>query len=470
MLNMETGQYEKLGWYPRASWVDATIPNADNYMHLQDDTVKEANRQVMDVRRALVDAHNSNPTVEWELAADLSSPLDGATEQGKLIKNIVFSETNRSAKVEMDRFDNLIMDETATIGVGNDDGTSVILDKTGDIAIPSSIPVLPGVPYAIVKDWDGRDVPIPMTMDKLSNADITAATALINAFLTQNTTIREQWLAATGLDIFLPVGLRTALEQYYTYVENDTLDKEYHKGSQAISVTSDGRVHIKHGDFSTFIADATNRRELDVVAEKALRDILSERRVSVLYDNKGVKGLVSNAPYVQPKYKSEGFVFADPDQNFKYTDYVKSRATTSVYGLNMTPDGKFIYTSNPVMHMLPITLQPTALIDGQAVSTVPAKSDDVAYEPEMESIYSRLLGEDEDVFGDEFENDDEVLDLTIREVTANSLPMTIANLQNLSTLAANNHNGRSVQEVYAELRRQGQSHISMGRNPFRQCP
>jgi hypothetical protein len=226
-------------------------------------------------------------------------------------------------------------------------------------------------------------------------------------------------------------------------------------------------VQIKSGDLGLQQINGADGQPMSEQQENDLRQLLGNRRVPVLYSTSEIQGLTTKGPFIQPRYKSTGFVFSDAEQQFEsYTDYLRSRAQTAVYGLNQAEDGKYIYTSNPVMNLMPITLSPMPSMSDQVTATTGQELDatppPVTTPSEMDDIYKSLLGEDE------FNEDD--FSFEVRQPTPQALELTFSNLQNLSNLAGNNHSGRTVQEVYDELRRKGHSHISLGRNPFRRCP
>lgn len=483
--NEDTGELELVSWYPTTKWILDSIPNATNYSHQQGSkeldsygtnwAIDQANENRR-IRAMLLEAHNSNPTEAWQITTRLSSPPGFAAEPGKFIQNYVFSASRSTVKLVQDKFQSLIASPNLAIGIGAPDGVGVVQDKRGDVVVESANLVMAGAPYAVTEDWDGRSIAIPMTMDFLSAQDAATVVGMINAFRTRDAEAGDIWLAKTGFDILTPAGLRNAMQQYFTWVETESLNKPYYADQHAIAIFDTGTIQIKAPNSMPISLKMENVAMTEQVTN-ALIEVIRSRRISVLYDSTElkadntpvIKGVRANAPYVHPKFVNGKFKFDGKLQQFEsYNDYLTSRATTTVYGLNQTADGKYIYTANPMLPLAPINTSPQRDITAQVTSVVPK---DTGEEVETPQVPADIEGFDELSFDDALEmrwpttrND------TIETIPVGAVRITESYLKELSTLAGNNHTGLSVQEVWDEFQRQGRTFIPRDKNPFRRCP
>ena len=277
----------------------------------------------------------------------------------------------------------------------------------------------------------------------------------------------------TGFNIGTARGLKAFLNQYYTYSQNfpDSALSPNTKGEKKERFlfniddktdVLDKTMQIKAGwsmrgqpvQYANLTAGS-----LDPAFVGMLKDGLTTRSRTINYSDSslGVKGINSLGAFTDATYvPGKGWKH---EQYKNYNEYVKSWSKTPVYGRNQLSDGTYVYTANPQLPIATKTVQeeteiisePNTTTQTVNPSTEVDESDDWFDGPINQSLSHRIVS-------------------AIGIGSDNSQELTMASLEKIYNFTPEGQrNGKTIKEVFTDLKRRGHTYLSDGFNPFSRC-
>lgn len=382
---VHTKSGETLGYLPRVDWVTAKRPDSENYRNIEDNVsnedgtssggnVEAQRAKLLALRATIAQAHN-------EGRAEPIRTHISDTGPGHLFLSTDVNVNTENSKLSPKLAKNLLPDKKLQFA---------ILDK-GTMMIGH------GVPHSAPANFDAeslakkyqtegqqwRNTPmvlLPMPNGKVSEsplftrqlekrpADIHTVSKVIESYLAHGTAaetgehrgIIDKINQHTGYDISNAKDLRSFINQYYTYTQPFN---EVHTRSNAevsgprvprfmLDIPADdgsGKSAIKAGTSfsgSVPVYALTRDGKINPAFDQVLRDGLTTHYKNVVYTSQDIKGINDKRPITAVTIQKDGKVRTDRFDS--YNEYLKSFATTAVYGLHQAGDGSYLYGANPI--------------------------------------------------------------------------------------------------------------------------
>lgn len=377
---------ETIGYLPRVDWVTAKRPDAVNYRNIEDNIVDDngevhtgnvdaQKEKLMAVRAAVAQAHNRG---EEPIKTHVSS-----TGPGHLFLATDVNVNTERSKLAPKLAKNLLPDKKLQLAILNK-GTMMVGKGTPHTA-PANFneKTLADKYQTEGKQWNntpmvllpmpnGKVTESPLFTRKLADrpADIHTIAKAMESYLAQGTAaetdehrgIINKLQQHTGYDISTANGLKSFINQYYTYTQPFN---EVH--TRANAETSGPKVprfmvdipNLQSGESKSAIKVGTSFSgtapiyaltrdgKLNPEFDQALRDGLQIHYKNVVYTSGDIKGINDTRPITAVTIQRDGKVRTDRYDS--YNDYAKSFTSTIVYGLHRASDtGPYLYGANPI--------------------------------------------------------------------------------------------------------------------------
>lgn len=376
---------ETIGYLPRVDWVTAKRPDSVNYRNIEDNIVDEhgevhtgnveaQKEKIMAVRAAVAQAHNrGEEAVRTSVSGTgpghlfLSTDVNVNTERSKLApklaKNLL---PDRKLKLAiLDKGTMMIGHGTPHVGPANFDA------KTLTSKYQTAGEQWRNTPMVLLPMPNGKVTESPLFTRKLADrpADIHTIAKAVESYLVQgtaaetaeHTNIINKLQQHTGYDISTTAGLRSFINQYYTYTQKFN---EVHTRSNA--ETSGAKVprfmldipEIQPGEAKAAIKVGTSFSgtqpvyaltrdgKINPEFDQILRDGLQTHYKNIVYTSQDIKGINDRRPVTAVTIQRDGKIRTDKFDS--YNEYAKSFTTTVAYGLHQANDGTYLYGANPV--------------------------------------------------------------------------------------------------------------------------
>jgi hypothetical protein len=277
----------------------------------------------------------------------------------------------------------------------------------------------------------------------------------------------------TGRNMRNSEDLRSFINQQYTYTQRfddtNTALNPNKEGKFLFNITEpvNGKATIMigwEGSGQKLTVAKLSGDKLDPKFVEGLRMGLRTRQRNVNFTKGTIKGINSTGKMQEHIFNGKNWKTNTYDS---YNDYLKSYATTTVYGRNQL-DGKYVYAANPMITLNPesvrVMLTPESVINPVlVVEPVPGGTT-----PIQEEISSDEEEELNRMSGYSFESAPYAVTHMIP--SENMLPVSLSLLQNLHNFTPpGNRNGKTPGQVFEELVRLGIPFIAEGHNPFFKC-
>jgi orotate phosphoribosyltransferase-like protein len=497
-----------LGWLPRMGWVTAKYPGTagdEEYANVQKnvtdsegnvhDNIEKQKAELMSVRKAIVEEHNSGkqsvPTVVVAISA------------GTVIHNKVVNLNTETSKMTWDTASKLLPSTSLKLAIVSN-GTVYSAEgkeSTENISLGNSrrYKQYKNLPVVLLPAYNGEMVVAPLLSRPLfsetgSQSDFNTIVRAIELFIGSKSDSTETKAAfkseiaavleATEIDINTEDGLRTFINQFFTYTHdhfNDSviaktksptgktvmkflfkienaLEGQTH-GSIKIGTTYSGKhpMHASlvngklHPDFVAALKAGIGGRYKNVNFEK--RDKIDGSRVTI-------KGINTPGKFISSMFRTNGvWVFKEHDN---YNEYIKANTKTNVVGTNEI-DGEYVYTVHPQVQLdvkkilgePKVEIVSTSLPDPSGL-----KSEDSSALSLLDSLLNSKLKEP--VIS--------IVNSTGQVEDKHNIPVSVASVTERYNFTLPEHrNGKSVNEVLADLQRLGISYLTDGYNPFSKC-
>lgn len=384
ILHSKSG--ETLGYLPRVDWVTAKRPDTLNYRNIEDNPINEdgtrssgnvdAQRaKLLAIRATIAQAHNEGreEPVRTHISDTgpghlfLSTDVNINTEKSKLVPKLA-KTLLPDTKLKM-----AILDKgTMMIGHGVPHSAPANFDaKSLREKYQTAGEQWNNTPMVLLPMPNGKVSESPLFTRKLEKrpADIHTIAKVIESYLAHGTAaetdehrgIIGKLNQHTGYDISNEEGLRSFINQYYTYTQKFS---EVHTRSNAETTgpkiprfmldipalqPGEAKASIKVG--TSFSGSApvyalTRDGKLNPEFDQVLRDGLTTHYKNVVYTSQDIKGINDSRPLTAITIQRDGKIRTEKFDN--YNEYLKSFASTSVYGLHQAGDGTYLYGANPI--------------------------------------------------------------------------------------------------------------------------
>lgn len=478
-IKITNAKGETLGYLPTVSWILAKYPGTSNYRNIAEVVDKNTGTVISNaeteaeklraMRQQIVNHFNVGSTdiettVKERNAGHLIMHVD---QEGKSVTKSAKTSLP-DTKLEFGVWDN------GAVKIGKTLVSSKELNISGTDEFQSQ-----GAPVAVVPMPDGKYSIAPLYNKSLEPHEVTTMTALIEAYLKGDQKIIDAAQKHTGFDISTAAGLRNMINQHYTYTNsfskaalqpsidpgatprflfNVTNEAGHLKGEVSVGTAYSGRPKIT----ATIGTDS----KLDPAFIKAFEIGMKGRYKNIVFDDaqRNIKGLNSNGKLNEVVYSKD--VLKIRATHDSYNDYVKSFSETPVDGTNRLSTGEYVYGvhANTILDMQQVIAarpnsRPATIPEGSIPTEEIPK--DTSTSPTKDPAKSTFSAEDADLLGNGF------MDMLPNFETKS---ITLDNLKELHTFtAAEQHNGKSPEQVLAEMKRLGLSHIPEDFNPFLKC-
>lgn len=487
-VKISTPDGHVLGYLPTVSWVLSKYPNSEDYRNIGEVRDKETGQLISNaeteadklraIRAQIAHFFNNGEqkvrtTVTQRNPGHLIMLVD---ENGK-------SMTKSAAKVLPDQKLEFGIWENGAIRTSKTTTTAKNMEIANDDDFSSN-----NAPVAIVPMPGGGYSAAPLYNRSLEPHEINTIKALIEGYLKGDKQMIADVLKHTGFDMSTAEGLRNLINQHYTYTNsfsksvlepsidpeatprflfNITNEAGHLKGEISLGTAYSGRPKLT----ASLGLDGKLNTEFGDALEQGLRG----RFKNIVYDDlqRGIKGL-NNLQKINEIVYSDGKIKVRKS-HATYNDYVRSFSETPVDGTNKLSSGEYVYgvqataemSMQDIMENRPDTRPvkvPEGSLPDEVSSTLkseeatPAKTSSTT---ESEATKPSFSEDDADLLSGGF------MDSMPNFETQGKL---LDNLKQLHTFTASeNHNGKSPEEVLAELKKLGLTEIPDNFNPFRKC-
>jgi hypothetical protein len=523
---VETKTGKTVGYVKTHRFINAKLPNTTDYRNIvavryddkgnRIDVLGEQNKRLLELRKAIVAQFNGGTNAK--IGATVKSKAPGSLilnkEQNnvreKLVPGFARSTTPKNS---------LLPDETLKLGIihkppgfKGEVHTSKGVKFTGtlasdqiDLSHGSIVALLPGAngTYHIAQLSGQKLVDVDRynyekstwekqhageTYKKMPTATAGAAHA-IELYLKHDGSDKRitdeiaRLNKETGHDISTAQGLKSFLNQYFTYTQDfkDSQTIATGKGKEQFlfkigtPVGTQNKGEIKIGWTNSGrkpVAAVLINGKLSPEFVKALDTGFRSRARAVVYNDssnnlRGINEVTSrkfkDVTFIQSEYdKGNPYPWRHKEHD-SYNEYVKSFSKTTVYGRNQLSDGTYNYVANPTLAFeaqLPSkfpTLPDVGAEEVTPLTHIQEQSDEGAFDA-FEDIAAWGLNESKS----EVE--------AIGTAPDNSKPLSLATLEEMYNFTPETlRNGRTPLEIYDQLSRTGVTYLSEGYNPFTRC-
>lgn len=513
-----------IGYVRKLDWITAKYPGTTDYRNVvdiieEDDTVIDNMaiqvEAIKEMRERIVNQFNTTgQATDGKINAKRSGkPIFNKDTNLNTGKSVLKTGLARSTKPE----NSLLPDESLTLAIIHSgqaySGYNYQFPKS---TAYDTVSLVDGSVVAMLPTANGEHIYTGLSGQRLVDGQkksaVTTVARVIELYLLNdgiNPEVTGEIIKIqqnTGFDISTEAGLRNFINQYYTYTRSfklsDTaINAPVPPGGTAttsfefqiwdrIGNQTKGNIKVGWTYSGRPVIEAVIRNgQLNPEFVQALEAGFASRSRGVVYTdiNRGLRGINSSGTFRDALYTADGkWRF---NEYPSYNEFVKSFSKTAIYGRNQLEDGTYVYTANPF-----IGVEITGKKD---VTTIPNESatqvKQVPYTDPVTGITGKeiteedIVGFDEDPANNRFDQGaadlfDDLIQfsfapmthpITSREIGTgpeNSTPMTLKTLEDLYTFTPEGErNGKTVQEVFDQLSRNGQTFIAQGHNPFSRC-
>jgi len=392
---------------------------------------------------------------------------------------------HRSAK-------NMLPDTTLEIAIMKQGSayvaTGTVSGKQMSSRIPEYMKSATSLPVVMLPSPDGTHMPAPLYTHRLGdnpsqlNTVVSAIELYLRAVAGQqrptDAKAIEKIREASGYDIRLASGLRSFVQQYFTYTQKFGEKDTVITPSEVDSALPEFMLDIPDempGEKASFIKVGTSfsgekpiyaqlvNGELHPDFDQAIREGLQHRFKNVVFAGKELRGINSLGEFSAPIIRKDGTVQVNKFSS--YNEYVKANSTTYVYGLNKV-GSQYVYMANPVVQVdydealrtAPPVIS-TSLTDAPQTGTEEGGPPNVFEEPD----------ELADLFGNGMlsPSPGSVQPL---QVPSQGEQVTLEFLEDLRNITPEAHrNSKTPEQVLRELLERGVTVLADGHNPFYVC-
>lgn len=383
---IHTKSGETIGYLPRVDWVTAKRPDTMNYRNIEDNVrnedgtisggnVEAQRAKLMALRATIAQAHNNGE------AEPVRTHIDG-TGPGHVFLSTDVNVNSETSKLTPKLAKNLLPDPKLTMAI-LDKGTMMVghgvphagpanfTAKTLREKYQTAGQQWNNTPMVLLPMPNGKVTESPLFTRKLEKrpGDIHTVAKAVESYLAHGTAaetdehrgIIDKLNQHTGYDISTEKGLRSFINQYYTYSQKFS---EVHTRANAevdgekvprfmldIPDMQPGeqKAAIKVGTSFSGVPSVyalTRDGKINPDFDQALRDGLPTHYKNVVYTTPDIKGINDLRPITAVTIQRDGKVRTDKYAN--YNEYLKSFASTAVYGLHRAADGTYLYGANPI--------------------------------------------------------------------------------------------------------------------------
>lgn len=500
IIQKSTGK--TIGYLPRADWVTAKYPDSGNFRNIVDqyqdedvtvtDNVARQYSRIMKLRENIVRSWNTNPDFKMESKVSkrgtghvmLNREVNPNTGRTKLL--------NRSAK-------NMLPDTSLEIAIVKQGtayvGSGIASQKKVSSKLPNYMKNATSMPVAMLPSPDGSHMPVPLYTHQLGDSPgpINTIAMAIELYLDYATSAGQgmvkpkeaaiqKILSETGFDLRIPEGLRSFIQQYFTYTQKFSEKDTVITPSEVDSAVPEFMLDIPNvmpGEASAMIKIGTSfsgerpfyariiNGGLDPEFNEALQKGLKDRFKSVIFAGKGLRGINSTGEFKAITIRRD--LVVNVHKYSSYNEYVKASSSTYAYGLNQafnpqTGKTQYVYMANPVVQID---------YDQALRSAPPVISTSITETPAESTTSGEEIFEEPDELADLFGNG--ILSPSPGSVQPLLVPqegehVSLELLQNLRNLTPEAHrNTLSPEQVLKELLERGVTVLAEGHNPFYIC-
>lgn len=490
-----------IGYVRKLDWVTAKYPNTTDYRNVVNtlldkdgneiDNMAIQTRNLQQLRTMIVNQFNANqkPTegkILIKKGGQLILNRDVNLNTGKSEVKLGFA---RSSKQE----NSLLPDQNLTLAiVGNNVAYSGYEFPFPKALNHEKVDMIDGSIVAMIPTANGNYTYAGLVGQRLvegkKRSAITTVARAIELYLLNdgtNANIAGEIIKiqkSTGFDVSTEAGLRNFINQFFTYTRSFRLtDTAVNApvppgGSRTPSfefqiwdrIGNQTKGNIKTGwtySGRPVVEAVIRNGSLNPEFVQALEEGFATRSRAVVYTdiNRKISGINSTGTFRDAIYTTDGkWRF---NEYPSYNEYVKSFSRTAVYGRNQLEDSSYTYVANPS-----IVIEATPYIP-----TVETKANDNGTKVEVSQEHPPFDAGGADLFDNliqfsltSFSHN--ILGQEIGTGPENSRPLSMQTLEELYTFTTEGErNGKTVQEVYDEMSRRGQTFIAEGHNPFSRC-
>lgn len=468
---------ETLGYLPRIGWILAKYEGAQNYRNIAENETtspEEEATKLRAVRAQVVNFFNSG-------SSDISTTVS-ERGPGHLIMNV-----DEKGGIKPESATKML--PASDLEMGIIDHGAVRTSKT----TTSSKEINPSQADS---DWMQNDnapvVVVPMPGGDYSTAPLfnrslephehKTMLELIRAYLAGDEKVISKVQELTNFDISTAEGLRNLINQHYTYTNR--FAESVLKPSMDAGATPKFLFNIsnetgsKKGEISLGYAYSGGIKRVATLlpsgelspefVDNFMKGMKGRFKNIVFEDNqRGLKGLNSKGSLNEIVFSNR--VIKVRKEHTSYNDYVKSFSETPVNGMNKLSTGEYVYGVHASTNLDMASVM-QARPDGRAEAKIPDSSIEVGkvYDP-----WDPRHPEYEAPKNSTFSADDAaLLDGGFMDFSPvhNAPGVTLESLRDLHTFTPEeSHNGKTPEEVVAEMQRAGLDHIPENFNPFLKC-
>lgn len=376
---------QTIGYLPRVDWVTAKRADTTNYRNIEDTitlpdgttttgNVAAQRAKLLAVRAMVAQAHNAGRGQQIKTRVDSVSP-------GHVFLSTEVNKNTENSKMKPLLAKNLLPDKKLQFGILNN-GTIMVGKGTPfqgkanfDEASLSKKYASEGkrwsnVPMVLLPMPNGGMTESPVFTRQLAKrpADIHTISKAIESYLAHGTAaetaehgnILEKTRQHTGYDITTEKGLRSFINQYYTYTQpfnevhtrsnSDTSQPKVPRFMLDIPDVQPGaaKAAIKVGTSfsgSDPVYALTRDGKINPEFDEVLRSGLETHYKNVVYTSPEIQGINDKRPITSITIQRDGKIRTEKHEN--YNEYLKTFASTVAYGLHRATDGSYLYGANP---------------------------------------------------------------------------------------------------------------------------
>lgn len=484
---------ETIGYIRKHEWVtEKDKGTLRNIAERFDEDGNEMNsvaqsRRILDIRKEIVDRYNSSGEPTHGKVTDkavghiiLNQETNASGNKSKVVPQYAFNR-NTGGLLPDPKLEIAVMDNGSLMSGQKFQSTKSIAGDLKGIKNGSVMVLLPGA--------NGQHIPTPLVGKNLGESGVPHNTIsrAIELYLQysgdEHDPITKEIRTLehnTGHDISKEKGLRTFINQYFTYMQRfadtDTAMKPTGERSKFLFNVWDkiegkeGKAWIKAafsgtGTDPVYAKIDPTTSKLNQEFSDILRDGLKQRSKAVVYTRDGLRGInekrSEDNKFKDAIYTSNG-KWQHPEYN-DYNEYVKSFSKTTAYGKNKLSDGSYVYVANP---SISYDLNSKSPVE----SKVPIIEQNNTTKVKIQEVhqYDKSLA-------DEFDNlfnakPDKKIDAIGSRNEDKSQALNLDNLEKLrNLLSEEQRNGKTTTDVLRELQDRGHTGLSDGYNPFSLC-
>lgn len=478
---------ETQGYLPRMGWVLAKYEGAENYRNIATQVDEHGNvindaemqaERLAAVREHVVKFFNSG-------SKDIETTIIDRTP-AHLIMNV-----DEKGILDPKPAKDMLPDKSLELGIVDNGlvktSRTTTSDKELGMTANDSQWMSQGAPVAVVPMPNGKHATAPLLNRSIEQHEINTMLQLIKSYLTGDGKIQAKVKELTGFDISNAAELRNLINQHYTYTqrfaksvlqtsmaEDATPRFMFNITNEAGHQKSEISVGTAYSGRDKMVASMTNDGQLHPEFVRQFTEGMKGRFKNIVFEDnqRGLKGLNSEGKLNEIVATKTGIKLRATHDS--YNDYVKSFSDSPVNGTNTLSTGEHVYGvhSNTTLDMQGIMESRPDGKESAKASTPPLTGAEIAV-PKDTTKASEPTKETKEPAKPNFSQEDADL---LGEGFMDSLPnfdkpgLTLESLRDLHTFTPDEeHNGRTPQEVLAELQKMGITKLPPNFNPFKEC-